>query len=140
MGPLLTMLLIFTMYHEFSVTIFIYFFKKWAILGLFMVYFQTFQTNSYNKSMWKNIMTIHYTAPGFKPTTFRTQVSRPRDSYFLGVYMLLSKFFRRWRLKAAQYLGSLRYMVFVLHEPSMLFWHFINTTLADLRPYLLLFT
>ena len=24
--------------------------------------------------MWKNIMTIQYTAPGFEPTTFRTQV------------------------------------------------------------------
>ena len=44
-------------------------------MGLFFVYFQSFQTNItnfYNKYMWK--MSIQYTVPGFEPTTFQTWV------------------------------------------------------------------
>ena len=55
-----------------------YFFIKWANPGLFFVYFRSFQTNNtifYNKSMWKNVMSIQYTAPGFEPTTFGMRVS-----------------------------------------------------------------
>ena len=46
--------------------------KKWAILGLFFVYFRSFnkQYNFYNKSMWKNVMSIQYPALGFEPLTF----------------------------------------------------------------------
>ena len=30
------------------------------------------QDNFHNKSMWKNVLSIQYMAPGFKPTTFET--------------------------------------------------------------------
>ena len=53
------------------------FFKKWANPGLFSIYlFSVFPNkhyNFYNKSMWK--MSILYTAPGFKPTTFEHESS-----------------------------------------------------------------
>ena len=46
--------------------------------GLFFVYFRCFQTNIkynfYNKSMWKNVNSIQYTAPGFEPTTSQSWV------------------------------------------------------------------
>ena len=54
------------------------FFVKWAIPGLFFVYFRSFsnkQNNFYNKSMWKNVKSIQYLAPGFEPTTFGSWVS-----------------------------------------------------------------
>ena len=47
------------------------FFFKWAIVGLFFIYFQCFSNNQhifYNKFMWK--MSIQYTVPGFELTTF----------------------------------------------------------------------
>ena len=46
-------------------------FFKWAIVGLFFIYFQCFSSNQhifYNKFMWK--MSIQYTVPGFELTTF----------------------------------------------------------------------
>ena len=49
--------------------------KNGPTLGLFFVYFRSFQTNNtifYNKSMQK--MSIHYTTLGFKPTTSWTWV------------------------------------------------------------------
>ena len=54
-----------------------YFFIKWANPGLFFVYFRSFKQTLffYNKSMWKNVMSIQYTAPGFEPTTFGMRVS-----------------------------------------------------------------
>ena len=56
---------------------FLDFFKKWAILGLFFVYFSLFkQTLLFLQQKYvKKIMTIQYTVTGFKPTTFETQVS-----------------------------------------------------------------
>ena len=47
------------------------FFKKWATLGLFFIYFQFIpskQYKVYNKLMLK--ITIKHLAPGFKLTTF----------------------------------------------------------------------
>ena len=52
-----------------------FFFKK---MGLFFVYFRSFSNKHYNfyyKSMWKNVMSFQYPAPGFKPTTFGMWVS-----------------------------------------------------------------
>ena len=44
------------------------------LFRLFSVFFkQTMQF--YNKSMWKNVMSIQYPAQGFEPTTFGTWVS-----------------------------------------------------------------
>ena len=53
-----------------------FFLKKWAILGLFIVYFQPFQTNIttfYSNIMWK--MSIQYLVPGFEPTASWTWAS-----------------------------------------------------------------
>ena len=52
-------------------------FFKWAILGLFLIYnvFWNKHYNSYDKYMWKNVMTIQYTALVFEPMTFGTWVS-----------------------------------------------------------------
>ena len=36
--------------------------------------FSSIQYNFYSKSMWKNVMSIHYTVPGFEPTTSKTWV------------------------------------------------------------------
>ena len=52
--------------------------KKWAIPGLFFIYFQSFSYklyNFYNKSMWKYVMSMQYPAPGFEPTTLGMWVS-----------------------------------------------------------------
>ena len=48
-----------------------------GIFGLFFVnfVFSNKHYNSYNKYMRKNVMTIQYTVPGFKPMTFGTRVS-----------------------------------------------------------------
>ena len=50
---------------------------KWAILGVFSIYFRPFkQTLQFLQQIYVKIfMTIQYTAPGFQPTTFGTQVS-----------------------------------------------------------------
>ena len=53
------------------------FFKKWAIPGLFFVYFWSY-SNKHQYNFTRNereIMSIQYTAFGFEPTTFRTWVS-----------------------------------------------------------------
>ena len=52
-------------------------FLKWAILGLFFVYFHLFkQTLQFLQHICvKNVMSIKIMAPGFEPTTFGTQVS-----------------------------------------------------------------
>ena len=52
-------------------------FVKWAILGVFSIYFRPFkQTLQFLQQIYVKIfMTIQYTAPGFQPTTFGTQVS-----------------------------------------------------------------
>ena len=49
-------------------------FLKWANPGLFFVYFRSFQTNNtiLQQMNVKNVMSIQYPAPGFKPTTFGT--------------------------------------------------------------------
>ena len=50
------------------------FFKKWAIPGLFFVYFRSY-SNKHQYNFTRNereIMSIQYTAFGFEPTTFRT--------------------------------------------------------------------
>ena len=39
------------------------------------LFFSDKQYNSYNKSMWHNVMSIQYRAPGYEPTTFRMWVS-----------------------------------------------------------------
>ena len=44
------------------------------LFGLFLV-FTNKQYNFYNKSMWKNVMSIQSMAPGFEPTTSQTQVT-----------------------------------------------------------------
>ena len=51
----------------------IFFFKKWANLGLFFVYFRSFQTNItiFTTNICEK-MSIQYTVPGFEPTTFGT--------------------------------------------------------------------
>ena len=41
----------------------------------FIFFFSNKHENSYNKYMWKNVMSIQYMALGFEPTTFATQVS-----------------------------------------------------------------
>ena len=53
------------------------FFLKWANLGLFFAYFRSFQTNTtiFTTNICEK-MSIQYTAPGFKPTTFGTWVLR----------------------------------------------------------------
>ena len=57
-----------------------YFLKKLGqprpLFRLFSV-FSNKQYKFYNKSMWKNVMSIQYPAPGFEPTTFGTWVSSP---------------------------------------------------------------
>ena len=45
-------------------------FKKWTIPGLFFIYFCLFKQTL--QIYVKNVMSIHYTAPGFEPTTFGT--------------------------------------------------------------------
>ena len=55
-----------------------YFLKNGPIPASFSFIFGLFQTNNtifYNKSMWKNVMSIQYMALGFEPTTFGTWVS-----------------------------------------------------------------
>ena len=53
---------------------FIFFFKNGptpASFSLFSVFFkQTLLQFFYNRLMWKNVMSIQCTAPGFEPTTF----------------------------------------------------------------------
>ena len=46
-------------------------FKKWANPSLFLIYFQSFQTNntSFTTNQCENVMSIQYMAPGFEPTT-----------------------------------------------------------------------
>ena len=48
------------------------FFKKWTNPGLLYCLFSVFSSkhhyNFYSRNMWK--MSIHYTVPGFEPTTF----------------------------------------------------------------------
>ena len=46
------------------------------LFRLFLV-FSNKQYIFYNKSMWKNVMSIQYLVLGFKPTTFGTWVSPP---------------------------------------------------------------
>ena len=55
------------------ITFSVCFFKKWAILGLFFVYFCLFkQTCQFLQQIYvKNVMNIQYTAPGFEPTSFK---------------------------------------------------------------------
>ena len=48
--------------------------QRRPLFHLFSV-FSNKQHNFYNKSMWTNVMSIQYTAPGFEPTTFGTSVS-----------------------------------------------------------------
>ena len=50
------------------------FFFKWANLGLFFVYFRSFQTNITIFTICEK-MSIQYTVLGFEPTTFGTWVS-----------------------------------------------------------------
>ena len=50
-----------------------FFLKNGPTLGLFFVYFRSFQTNivtNFTTNQCENDMSIQYTAPGFKPTTF----------------------------------------------------------------------
>ena len=52
-------------------------FFKWANPGLFFVYFRSFQTNIktiLQQINVKNVKSIQYTAPGFKPTTSWTWI------------------------------------------------------------------
>ena len=41
----------------------------------FIFIFSSKNYNSYNKYVWKNVMTVQYLVSGFEPTTFRTCVS-----------------------------------------------------------------
>ena len=40
------------------------------LFHLFLVFSNKHHYNFYNRSMWKNVMSIQYMAPGFKPPTF----------------------------------------------------------------------
>ena len=42
---------------------------------LFSVFSNKHHYNFYNRSMWKNVMSIQYMVPGFEPTTFGTWAS-----------------------------------------------------------------
>ena len=52
-----------------------FFLKKWAIPGLFPIYFRLIKQTPQLYSKKCENMSIQYTVLGFKPTTFRTSVS-----------------------------------------------------------------
>ena len=58
-------------------TLISFFLKKWAIHGLFFIYFRLFkQTLQFLQQIYvENVMYIQYMVPGFEPMTFETQVS-----------------------------------------------------------------
>ena len=56
---------------EFGLHILPKMFFKWANLGLYFIYFCSFQTNNtiFTTNQCEKFMSIQYMAPGFEPTT-----------------------------------------------------------------------
>ena len=69
------------------------------LFHLFLVFINK-QYNFYYKSMWKNVMSIQYTAPGFEPTSFGTWVSSPAPCAFESCHRQFKPPFRPIRRRS----------------------------------------